>query len=319
MAIGDLQKKNNYKRNVGHLLGFNKLTETLEWCMALGVTEVTLYAFSIENFKRSKDEIDSLMELARQKFSSLLAEKELIDRHGLCLRIIGNMDYLPEDLQKLFAEGILATKHNNKAFLNICCPYTSREEMTQAMKQLARGVKLGYINESDIDEELFDKCLYTRKSPEPDIIIRTSGEVRLSDFLLWQSSYSVLSFSRVLWPEFTHWHFYQGILFYQQNFKAVQKAKMERDERRRATRLEMDVEEARKRLRPLATQTDGQKPSSSSLDGLTTELSTLVSQVTSERLKRVLEFLDFFRNRLRQAHHIPSLEGCTQSTSKRRS
>ncbi|ESO13012.1 hypothetical protein HELRODRAFT_62512 [Helobdella robusta] len=213
--------KNNYKRSVGHLLGFNKVTETLEWCMGLGINEVTLYAFSLENFKRSKEEIDGLMELARQKFTALLAEKELISKHGLCLRIIGNMDYLPIDIQQLFAEGIHSTKDNNKAFLNICCAYTSREEMTNTMVQIVRGVSKGLIKQSDIDEDLFEKCLYTRHSTEPDLVIRTSGEVRLSDFLLWQSSYSFLSFTKVLWPEYSWCHFYSGIYYFQRNYQAI--------------------------------------------------------------------------------------------------
>lgn len=218
-------RKNNFDRAVGHLRGFDKLAEALEWCWDLGVTEVTIYAFSIENFKRSQEEVDCLMELMRKKFAQLMEEKELIEKYSVCFRVLGDWNLLPLDIQQMIAKSVAMTRNNNRAFLNICISYTSQDEICYAMRNLAEGVSLGIIDESDISESLLEKCLYTKKSVPPDLLIRTSGEVRLSDFLLWQSSYSVLSFVRVLWPEFSRWHLYSAVIFYQRNYNAVQKAR----------------------------------------------------------------------------------------------
>lgn len=219
-------KKNSLEQAQGHLKGFDKLAETLDWCLDLGITEVTVYAFSIENFKRSKEEVDYLMELARQKFSKLIQEKELIDKHGVCFRVLGNITLLPVDLQECIAEAVITTSHNNRAFLNVCFAYTSQDEMCAAMREVAEGVQLGLLKQSDISERLLEKCLYTYESQAPDLLVRTSGEVRLSDFLLWQSAFTVLSFVKVLWPEFSIWHLYAAVLHYQRNYKAVHEAKL---------------------------------------------------------------------------------------------
>ncbi|KAI2515750.1 dehydrodolichyl diphosphate synthase subunit, partial [Homo sapiens] len=176
-------KKCQVERQEGHSQGFNKLAETLRWCLNLGILEVTVYAFSIENFKRSKSEVDGLMDLARQKFSRLMEEK---------------------------------------CFLNVCFAYTSRHEISNAVREMAWGVEQGLLDPSDISESLLDKCLYTNRSPHPDILIRTSGEVRLSDFLLWQTSHSCLVFQPVLWPEYTFWNLFEAILQFQMNHSVLQ-------------------------------------------------------------------------------------------------
>ncbi|XP_061177379.1 dehydrodolichyl diphosphate synthase complex subunit DHDDS-like [Saccostrea echinata] len=216
--------KNHMERAEGHFKGFDKLSETLEWCLDIGITEVTVYAFSIENFKRSKDEVDCLMELARQKFTRLMQEKELIQKHQVCVRVLGNLTLLPLDIQEQIAECVHFSKDNKRAVLNVCFAYTSRDEICAAMREMAEGVQLGLIKESDISEDLMEKCLFTSQSPNPDLLIRTSGEVRLSDFLLWQTSYSCLSFVDVLWPEFSIWHLYGAILHYQRNYAAIKHA-----------------------------------------------------------------------------------------------
>jgi ditrans,polycis-polyprenyl diphosphate synthase len=177
-------KKINREKATGHALGFEKLLETLEWCLDLGVTEVTVYAFSIYNFQRSKDEVDGLMELAKQKISRLLEKKKLIDDHGLCIRVLGDLTRLPHDVQVSVAQAIQQTKHNNKVFLNVCLSYASRYEISEAIQKLVDGSHEGKIYPSDISEDLLESCLYTSK--HPDLLIRTSGEVRLSDFLIWQ-------------------------------------------------------------------------------------------------------------------------------------
>ncbi|XP_076719289.1 dehydrodolichyl diphosphate synthase complex subunit DHDDS isoform X3 [Callospermophilus lateralis] len=179
-------KKCQVERQEGHSQGFNKLAETLRWCLNLGILEVTVYAFSIENFKRSKSEVDGLLDLARQKFTCLMEEQEKLQKHGVCIRVLGDLHLLPLDLQELIAQAVQATKNYNKCFLNVCFAYTSRHEITNAVREMAWGVEQGLLDPSDISESLLDKCLYTNHSPHPDILIRTSGEVRLSDFLLWQ-------------------------------------------------------------------------------------------------------------------------------------
>ncbi|XP_022794918.1 dehydrodolichyl diphosphate synthase complex subunit DHDDS-like isoform X2 [Stylophora pistillata] len=181
-------KKVKCERSKGHEKGFEKFTEVLEWCFDLGIPEVTVYAFSIENFKRSQEEVDGLMELARQKFDRLMEEKEMIMKHGVCVRALGDLTMLPEDLQRSVARVVKFSKNNIKATLNVCLAYTSRHEISNAVKLMAEGVELGLIKASDISESLLEKCLYTSPSPHPDMLIRTSGEVRFSDFLLWQEA-----------------------------------------------------------------------------------------------------------------------------------
>lgn len=237
----------------GHSKGFDKLTETLQWCLSLGINEVTVYAFSIENFRRSQEEVDQLMSLAREKFQRLLQEKDKLNEHGIGIRVIGNISLLPIDLQRLVAEAMEATKSNTRAILNIGFSYTSREEMTHAVGEVAWGVHKDLLKIDDIDEDLIQKCLYTRHSPQPDLLIRTSGEVRLSDFLLWQTSCSTLYFTPVLWPEFTIWDLCKAILHYQKNLpllmeieeKSVEKSQRTRNADRIGEFLrEMEVKES---------------------------------------------------------------------------
>ncbi|XP_071571703.1 dehydrodolichyl diphosphate synthase complex subunit DHDDS [Temnothorax nylanderi] len=215
--------KRNIVKREGHSQGFEKMTETLNWCMDLGIREVTVYAFSIENFKRSKEEVDELMDLARQKFKRLLEEKDKLMEVGVCIRVIGNLSLLPEDLCKLIAEAMVLTKDNNKAFLNLAFCYTSRDEITHTIKDIVKGVKHTDILPEDINEDLIADCLYTYKSPNPDLLIRTSGETRLSDYLLWQIADSCVYFTDVLWPEFSIWHFLGAVFYYQRCYPDLQK------------------------------------------------------------------------------------------------
>jgi ditrans,polycis-polyprenyl diphosphate synthase len=178
--------KINKKKYEGHAEGFEKLSETLQWCLDLGIKEVTVYAFSIENFKRSPEEVDTLMSLAREKFKKMLEEQDKLMEQGICIRIIGNLKLLPLDIQKTVAEAMLLTKNNKTAILNVAFAYTSRDELTSSMTTILEGVECGDLDVKDIDEHLIDKCLYTRHCSEPDLLLRTSGESRFSDFLLWQ-------------------------------------------------------------------------------------------------------------------------------------
>ncbi|XP_037778705.1 dehydrodolichyl diphosphate synthase complex subunit DHDDS-like [Penaeus monodon] len=211
----------------GHTRGFHKLTEVLSWCRDLGINEVTAYVFSIENFKRPKQEVDGLMDLAVEKFAELLEEKDKLAKHGVRIRVLGNVTLLPERVQRWVAEAVLTTKDNDKCFLNLALAYTSREEIGTAMGELCRGVSEGQLQASDISEELLEKCLYTRGMRDPDLLIRTSGEVRLSDFLLWQSGFSCLFFAKVLWPELTIWHLFGAIFYYQRHYHTLTEARRE--------------------------------------------------------------------------------------------
>lgn len=168
----------------GHSKGFDKLADCLRWCLDMGIREVTTFAFSIENFKRSEEEVNGLLDLAREKFSKLLEESKKLQEHGVRIRVVGNLSLLPLDLQKLIAKAILDTENNNKLFLNVAFSYTSRDEITQSVESVLKyGDDLKY---DDISEKLLDKCLYTRHSPSPGLLFRTSGETRISDFLMWQ-------------------------------------------------------------------------------------------------------------------------------------
>lgn len=170
----------------GHVKGFDKLAEVLQWCQEIGIKEVTVYAFSIENFKRSSEEVETLMRLAREKFSKLMEERDKLNEQGICIRIIGNMSMLPLDLQRIMAEATLLTQHNRKAILNVAFAYTSRDEITESIRTIVKGVEDEELETNDVDDELIRKCMYSKDSPDPDILVRTSGESRLSDFMLWQ-------------------------------------------------------------------------------------------------------------------------------------
>ncbi|KAH8021543.1 hypothetical protein HPB51_015939 [Rhipicephalus microplus] len=225
-------RKQNMRSVEGHVQGFDKLAEVLYWCSELGVTEVTVYAFSIENFKRSKDEVDGLLDLALQKLRNMLNEMDKIHEHGVCIRVLGNLSYLPVELQQVVAEVVHETQGNSRCFLNICLSYTSRDEICKAMQELATGVEKGILSPNDVSEAALSQAMYSRKSRDPELLIRTSGEVRLSDFMLWQSSRSVIEFTTVLWPEFTIWHLLAAILCYQRQCGLVEAFKSARPRER---------------------------------------------------------------------------------------
>jgi len=225
--------KCHLERINGHALGFDKLAQTLEWCNQLGIQEVTVYALSIDNLKRTQDEVDSLMRLARDKFQRLRQESDKLKEKGVCVRVFGDISLLPQDIQRSIAEIVLSTRHHDKAFLNVCFAYTSTQEMTLAINQLSKAVASGLLDESDVTQSLLSDSLFTSRSSHPDLLIRTSGEVRLSDFLLWQSGLSVLAFETVLWPEFTIWHLFSAVFYYQRHHLGVNEAIENQKERER--------------------------------------------------------------------------------------
>lgn len=217
--------KQKLQKTEGHSRGFSKLAETLKWCRDLGINEVTVYAFSIENFRRSQEEVDGLMQLAREKLKLLIDERDKINKHSVCVRFIGNLTLLPVDLQLQIAFITMTTRHNNAAFLNVAFSYTAREEMSRAVRDMAEGVQAGLLQAEDVCEQLLDQCLYTRHSPHPHLLVRTSGEVRLSDFLLWQTTHTYIHFTDVLWPDFTLWHLLVAVFRYQRSFQQIEAAR----------------------------------------------------------------------------------------------
>lgn len=207
--------KANMEKGEAHKIGSDKLTQTIDWCRQLGIQELTVYAFSIDNFKRSKDEVDILMNLLRQKFKEILEKPEKTQADGVCIRIIGNIVLLPEDLGKLASKVMIMTKYHKNFFLNLALSYSSKDELTTGAAAVVHGVNLNLIDPIDITPQLISDCLATNHSPNPGILVRTSGEVRFSDFLLWQMGTTNIYFVECLWPSFSIWNLLACVFSYQ--------------------------------------------------------------------------------------------------------
>ncbi|MEI6790723.1 MAG: isoprenyl transferase [Myxococcaceae bacterium] len=183
----------------GHRAGVDSATEIVRYCGELGITYLTLYAFSSENWKRPPEEVFGLMGIMRDYLSR--DSSELVEK-GVCVQVIGSLERLPKALQMALLQICEKTKTGQKLHLTLALSYGSRAEITQAAKQMAQDVLDKKIALSDFSEELFERYLETRSLPDPDLFIRTSGEMRLSNFLLWQLSYSELYMTPILWPDF---------------------------------------------------------------------------------------------------------------------
>jgi len=186
----------------GHEWGAKKLERLLDWCKEYGIKEVTVYALSLENFHRPKLEFNYLMDLFRKEFNRLKDDPRL---KKIKINFIGRIWMFPRDIQKIMHELIEKTKNNKEITINFAMAYGGRAEVIDAVKRLAVGIKDNKININEINEEVFSKNLYLQD--EPDLIIRTGGERRTSNFLIWQSYYSEWIFLNVLWPEFSKRHF----------------------------------------------------------------------------------------------------------------
>eukprot|EP00088_Acartia_fossae_P045507 TRINITY_DN49022_c0_g1_i1.p1 TRINITY_DN49022_c0_g1~~TRINITY_DN49022_c0_g1_i1.p1 ORF type:complete len:300 (-),score=6.64 TRINITY_DN49022_c0_g1_i1:95-970(-) len=210
-------RQHNIEKIKGHSQGFERLADTLQWCRYLGITTVTVYAFSIENFKRDQAEVQGLFELFREKIRLLIGEADKLRQHKVRVRIIGNLSYLPQDIQDLIREAEEITRDNEGSTLNVGFSYTSREEITHAVRSAVSKVQSGEIKTEDIDSHQLEKLLYSAPSRPVDLLVRTSGECRLSDFMLWQASSAITYFSEVLWPEFNFWQLLMAVFYYQRN------------------------------------------------------------------------------------------------------
>ncbi|MCL7987666.1 isoprenyl transferase [Sphingobacterium sp. lm-10] len=199
-------------RVFGHQNGVNSVRETLEGCVEIGVPFVTLYAFSTENWNRPKEEVQALMEILVHSLSN---EVETFKKNRVKLHAIGNIDDLPAHCQRTLQETINQTDDNAVCTLTLALSYGARAEIIQATKKIAQRAQAGEINITDINDKLFSESLYTTGLPDPDLMIRTSGEQRISNFMLWQLAYTELAFLPIMWPEFTREHLYECIYNYQ--------------------------------------------------------------------------------------------------------
>ncbi len=199
----------------GHEIGVDTLEKVLDWSIELGIEIITVYAFSTENFNRPKHEVEGLMNLFVKNFKRLV-DHEKIHKNEVKVKVVGKTELIPESVREAIKEAEDATAHYNKRLFNIAIGYDGRLEIIDSFKKIIEQVQAGEITIDDVDEELVSKNLYTGGLADPNLIIRTSGEERLSGFLLWQSSYSELYFCETLWPELRKVDFIRAIRSYQE-------------------------------------------------------------------------------------------------------
>ena len=209
---GRWARERDLPRWEGHRRGMTAVRETVEASLAAGVEHLTLYAFSRENWARPDEEVEALMELLREFVDR---EKEELAEHGVRVQVFGELDDLPASALQAVEELQRATREGDRMQLNLAISYAGRAEIAHAARQLARKVKLGTLRADEIDEERIAGELYTSGWPDPDLLIRTSGEERISNFLLWQIAYAELRIDDVLWPDFDRAAFYRAIRDFQ--------------------------------------------------------------------------------------------------------
>jgi len=210
---GRWAQKKGAMRIFGHKNAIKSVRETTESCAELGVKYLTLYAFSTENWSRPKSEVDALMELLVE---TIRKEVPTLMKNNVRLQTIGNTETLPGSCQKNLKKAIAQTKENTGLTLILALSYSGRWEIVQAVKNIAQQVKEGKLEIDEIDIETFDSSLSTAKIPDPELMIRTSGEMRISNFLLWQLAYTELYVTETLWPDFRKENLYEAILSYQE-------------------------------------------------------------------------------------------------------
>ncbi|WP_313111942.1 isoprenyl transferase [Aequorivita sediminis] len=209
---GRWAKQKGLIRTIGHENGSKAVREIVEGCAEIGIDYLTLYAFSTENWKRPKIEVELLMKLL---VSSLRKEIKTLNGNDIKLNAIGNLNALPKKVHRELLDVIDQTKDNKRMTLTLALSYGSREEITKTIKEISLKVKNNLISPDDIDETVINNHLYTQNLPDVDLLIRTSGEQRISNFLLWQIAYAELYFTETLWPDYTKNHLFEAILNYQ--------------------------------------------------------------------------------------------------------
>lgn len=209
---GRWAKQQGFLRALGHENGSKTVKRTVESCVNIGIENLTLYAFSTENWNRPKIEIDTLMRIL---IKTLKRELKTLNKNSVRLNSIGDLSQLPSSARRELQEVIEKTKDNSKMVLTLALSYGAREEITRAIKEISIKVKNNIISIDSIDESIINQHLYTHDLPDVDLLIRTSGEHRVSNFLLWQIAYSEFYFIDVLWPDFTEEHLYEALINYQ--------------------------------------------------------------------------------------------------------
>ncbi|KAK9162644.1 hypothetical protein Syun_003546 [Stephania yunnanensis] len=229
----------NLKEGDGHKIGFLTLMSMLKYCYEMGVKYVTIYAFSIDNFKRKPHEVQNLMDLMLEKIDESLEKESIVNNFGIRVHFIGNLMLLNEQVRAAAKKAMAATAKNDKAVLSICVAYTSTDEIVHAIQESYYekqeetneqnsndiGVHNGFVekNPNDIKVTDIERHMYSAFAPNPDVLIRTSGETRLSNFLLWQTTHCHLYSPSVLWPNISFWHLVWGILNYQKVHSYLEK------------------------------------------------------------------------------------------------
>ncbi|MCK4757410.1 MAG: di-trans,poly-cis-decaprenylcistransferase [Thermoplasmata archaeon] len=198
----------------GHMKGRGKLEEVLNWCLETNVRILTVYAFSTENLMRDSEEVAELMRIFEESFYKVAGDDRIYE-NKIKIRVLGDTDLLPEKVQKAINHAEEKTKDHDQYFFNLAIMYGGRQEIIMAIRKIAESVKSGELAPSDIDEKIFANYLYTADLPDPDLVLRTSGEERISNFLLWQLAYSELYFMDVYWPGFRKIDFLRAIREYQ--------------------------------------------------------------------------------------------------------
>ncbi|KAK0595048.1 hypothetical protein LWI29_003013 [Acer saccharum] len=251
-------KKKNLEEGAGHRDGFSSLMSILNYCYELGVKYVTIYAFSIENFKRQPSEVQNLMDLLLDKINGLLKEQSIVNQYGIRVYFIGNLKLLSEPVRVAAEKAMMATADNTNAVLLVCVAYTSGDEIVHAIQysckqkldKACNGVMKGSCDDKDEAEAEaskacrieqkekiqgehpitmnsvdIEKHMYMSVAPDPDVLIRSSGETRLSNFLLWQTNNCLLYSPAALWPEIGLWHLVWAVLNFQRNHSYLEKKK----------------------------------------------------------------------------------------------
>lgn len=210
---GRWAKAQGYDRSVGHKAGVDSLHNTLEAASKIGIRYLTVYTFSTENWNRPKQEIDTLMNLIS---FAIQRETEGMVRNGVCLKVIGDFDRLPDEARKRLEQCMSDTAAGDKITMILALSYSSRWEITRMAQEVAKAAAAGKLNAADIDEQYVCDHLTTAGIPDPELLIRTGGEERISNYLLWQIAYSELYFCDTYWPDFNDEELYKAIVDYQQ-------------------------------------------------------------------------------------------------------
>ena len=209
---GRWAKKRNMPRIKGHYEGMQTVKKITKYASKLGIKYLTLYAFSTENWARPKEEVSYLMDLPEKMFTSFMPE---LMENNVKVEVIGVVEKLPENTRKAVEDAIEQTKNNTGLKLIFALNYGSKDEIVTAVKRIAQGAANNEYKVEEIDEQLISDNLFTKDTPDPDLLIRTSGEQRISNFLLWQIAYSEFIFTKVAWPDFVEEEFYKALLEYQ--------------------------------------------------------------------------------------------------------